>query len=101
MEQSKTFGVILEDLMKTNRISARFLAQQIKLSPKTVAEWVGSGGRIPRNPQHIKSIAKFFGVTVHQLLYGEDENIKNTEAFPLDGVFEIKLTRVNQKVGCL
>lgn len=67
------FGTILERLLKERRITQKELSKAVSVSAKTVSEWVGKGGRIPRSPKQLKLLANFFGVSVHYLLFGEDD----------------------------
>lgn len=67
------FGATLERLLKERRITQKELSKAIGVSPKSLSEWVGKGGRIPRSPNQLKALANFFGVSVHYLLFGEDD----------------------------
>lgn len=66
------FGKILEKLLLENDISQVELARKLKLSPKTVNEWIGANAREPRS-KALKALAEFFDVSVHFLLFGEED----------------------------
>jgi hypothetical protein len=70
----KPFGVNLEDLLGVKCIAIPTFARSIGVNPKTVYEWIGPGGRMPREAMHIKRAAELLQVSVHRLLYGEEES---------------------------
>jgi transcriptional regulator with XRE-family HTH domain len=97
-----TFGEILESLMKKRKLTIRALAAQLDISPKTVQEWIGKGGRMPRNPDIIKRLAKSFDISVHYLLFGEEDEIGSLkdifESSEIHtGLYEITIKKVNKK----
>lgn len=99
--KTKSFGEILEDLMDQKNLSIAKLAKELSVSPKTVQEWVGKGGRIPRNPESLKKLASYFDISVHYLLFGEDdpknliENfLEKTEIH--SGLYEITIKKVSR-----
>jgi len=101
---SKSFGEQLKLLMEQRNLSAAKLAKAIGCSPKTVLEWVDRGGRMPRDPAHIRALCDYFQVSTHQLLFGEDDPRSSIGAF-LDkteihsGTYELTIKRVNIKGG--
>ena len=84
----KSFGENLQELMDHHRISVRELAKELEVSPRTVQEWVGSGGRTPRDLVAVRRLAARFGCTIHFLLYGEEEP-KIAQGILLEGPVEI------------
>lgn len=97
-----SFGEILEELMASKRVSISMLAKELAVPAKTIQEWVGTGGRIPRNLDSIKKLSEYFDVSVHYLLFGEEDarNIINdilekTEIHT--GMYEITIKKVKQK----
>lgn len=101
---SKEFGVILEDLIKSRNLSVRQFSKDIGLKPSTVNEWIGKNGRFPSSPDIIKKLARYFEITVHELLYGEPEEsssldkiLNKEEVF--SGVYEITLKKVSVSNG--
>lgn len=97
-----SFGEILERLMKQSKISVRTLATDLETSPKTVQEWIGKGGRMPRNPDALKKIAKHFDVSIHFLLFGEEDELNTIkdifESSEIhSGLYEITIKKVNKK----
>lgn len=98
----KSFGENLKLLMQQKNLSASRMAKDIGVSAKTILEWTGKGGRMPRDPNHIKSLCDYFQVSTHQLLFGEDDPRSSIEAI-LDktevhtGTYELTIKRVNIK----
>jgi transcriptional regulator with XRE-family HTH domain len=88
--------------MKQKRVSARALAKDLGLSAKTVQEWVGPGGRMPRNATHLRALSEYFDTSVHYLLFGEDDP-KSALGAILDkteihtGLYEITIKKVKGK----
>jgi transcriptional regulator with XRE-family HTH domain len=88
--------------MKDRGLSGRELAKQTGLPYKSLAEWIGQGSRFPRDPAALKKLADFFGVSIHHLLYGEEDPqsilaqlIERTEIHT--GMYEITVKRVKVK----
>ena len=101
MANKNEFGERLERLCKERGIAVNELARRISVSSKTVHEWVGTSGRLPRNPEHIKALSKFFNVSLDFLLFGEENQINleslisKTELHT--GLYEISIRRVSKK----
>jgi len=99
----KTFGEILETLMKEERVSIRQLSSELNVSSKSVQEWVGANGRMPRNPEVLKKIASYFKCSVHFLLFGEEDS-NNPINMILDkteihsGLYEISIRKVKTTI---
>jgi transcriptional regulator with XRE-family HTH domain len=98
----KTFGENLQDLMKKQRLSVQDLARDLGVPDKTVREWVGSGGRTPRNLESIKKLADYFKISTHFILFGEEDPkssissiLEKTELH--SGLYEITIKKVNPK----
>lgn len=100
----KSFGENLKLLMQQKNLSASRLAKDIGVSAKTILEWTGKGGRMPRDPNHISALCDYFQVSTHQLLFGEEDPrnsinsiLERTELHT--GVYELVIKRVNIKGG--
>jgi len=101
---NKTFGENLKLLMQQKNLSASRLAKEIGVSPKTVLEWIGKGGRMPRSAEHILALAKYLSISTHQLLFGEEdphsilnEILDKTEIHT--GTYELTIKKVRIKGG--
>jgi len=98
----KSFGLVLESLMRERNLSVRALAKELKLPHKTVAEWIGASGRVPRHPESLKKLAEYFGVSIHYLLFGEQDPhnfisdvLDKTELH--SGLYEITIKKVKTR----
>lgn len=98
----RNFGDILHGLMKRDRISGRSLAKEIDIPYKTLQEWLGPGARMPRDPDVLKKVSDFFNVSIHYLLFGEEDQrsiigeiLDKTEIH--SGLYEITVKRVNSR----
>jgi transcriptional regulator with XRE-family HTH domain len=99
MSKNISFGENLENLMADKNVSISKLAKDIDVSAKTVQEWVGKTGRVPRNLDSIKKLSEYFDVSVHFLLFGEEDNrniindiLEKTEIHT--GLYEITIKKV-------
>ena len=99
---SKSFGENLEALMKEKRFSVSALAKELELPSKTVHEWVGKGGRMPRNPDVLKRLSEVFGTSVHHILFGVEDPksglgvlLESSEIHT--GLYEITIKKVNSR----
>ncbi|MCX6111907.1 MAG: helix-turn-helix transcriptional regulator [Proteobacteria bacterium] len=97
---NRTFGEILEMLLEKNHLSVRKFSTEIKVSPKTVGEWIGKNGRFPNSPSIIKRIADYFNISVHELLYDEidptsiiDSFLNKTEIY--SGYYKLTIEKVD------
>jgi transcriptional regulator with XRE-family HTH domain len=102
MASKSSFGENLEKLMKERRFSVAALAKHLGVPAKTVHEWVGKGGRMPRDPEALKKIAEQLDVSIYFLLYGVEDPksafaqiLEKTEIHT--GLYEITIKKVNSK----
>lgn len=100
--EENDFGITLEKLLKERKMTIGQLAKEIGVSPTTLKEYVGKGGRFPSKPQVLKKIAQVFGLSIHELLFGEPDpmailpqGLDKTDFF--NGTFEVSIKRVNLK----
>ena len=70
---AEEFGVSLASILKERGITSKQLADALEISYKTVREWIGPHGRMPRNPDSIRKLTQFLGVSTHRLLFGEED----------------------------
>lgn len=96
---TKTFGEVLKQLMSERNLSVSHLAKAINCPPKTVQEWLGPHGRIPRDLDVLKRLAQFFNCSTHSLLFGEEDPrgilgdiLEKTEIHT--GLYEITIKKV-------
>lgn len=96
MEFAKTLKTILRQKAKTTGD----LAREINVSPKTIQDWLT--GRTPRDLDAVRRCAEYLGVSVHFLLYGENDGhnlieqvLEKTELHT--GLYEITIKKVSSK----
>ena len=99
---AKNFNENLKELMRSKGLSARKLAEELKLSQRTLSDWLKNEDRIPRSAKTLREIAKYFGVTESYLLYGEDPFTPVLEAMMqktkiFTGTFEITVQKIDIK----
>ena len=75
-------------------------AKAIDCSPKTVSEWI-IGKRNPRDLAAVKRCASVFNVSLHYLLFGEEDPINLVynlvDSIELHtGVYELSVRKVNR-----
>lgn len=97
-----SFGENLERLMKERRYTVASLAKELGTPSKTVHEWIGKGGRMPRNPEVLRQLSEVLNVSLYCLLYGEEDPrsalsqiLEKTEVHT--GLYEITIKKVNPK----
>lgn len=102
MQGKKSFGQNIEELMTQKRYTVSTLAKELKVPAKTVHEWVGKNGRMPRNPDVIRKLSEILSVSLHFLMFGEEDPrnplnqfLEKTEIHT--GLYEITIKKVNPK----
>ncbi|MBY0315656.1 MAG: helix-turn-helix domain-containing protein [Bdellovibrionales bacterium] len=89
-------GKVLSALMGKQRYSLKALSKATGVPASTLGEWVNN--RTPKNPVHTQKVAQHLGVSMHFLLFGEEDRQEPitkimTEDF-FKGTFEISIKRV-------
>ena len=98
MTNDLKINFILKKLMKVNGETLVSLAKATGVPKSTISEWLGN--RTP-NPVQAVKIANHLGVSLHYLLFGEDDaqepfqKIMKEDFFK--GTFEISVKRVKVK----
>ncbi|MEN0059634.1 MAG: helix-turn-helix transcriptional regulator [Bdellovibrio sp.] len=100
---SKSFGEVLKQLMSERNLSVSQLAKAINCPSKTVQEWLGPHGRVPRDLEVLKRLAQHFNCSTHSLLFGEEDPrgilgdiLEKTEIHT--GLYEITIKKVKTGV---
>lgn len=95
-----SFAKNLKLLIRQKGLTTAQLAKGISTSPKTISDWLT--GRTPRDLVAVAKCAEYFGVSVHFLLYGEEDPksaigqiLEATEIHT--GLYEISIKKVNKK----
>lgn len=94
------FDKTLKRLIRQRGTTTGELAKKIKVPAKTISDWLT--GRTPRDLDAVKRCADVLGVSVHFLLYGEDDRrniideiLEKTEVHT--GLYEISIRKVSKR----
>ncbi|MGZ3785118.1 MAG: helix-turn-helix domain-containing protein [Bdellovibrio sp.] len=88
-------GTVLKKLMKEERHTLTSISKATGVPKSTISEWMNN--RAP-NPIHAAKVAKHLGVSLHYLLFSEEDaeeplhKLLKEDVF--NGVFEINIKRV-------
>jgi transcriptional regulator with XRE-family HTH domain len=91
-------ATILNGLMKKKGIRIAELSKATGVPRTTLNEW--SSNRSPKNPMQLRAVANYLGVSIHFLLFGEEDQqepiqkIMKEEFF--NGTFEVNIRRIRQ-----
>lgn len=89
-------GKVLTSLLKEKGLTLASVSKSTGVPRTTLAEW--SSNRPPKNPIQVKAVADFFGITIHYLLFGEEDKQEPLQKiFKEDffsGTFEINIKRI-------
>lgn len=94
------FAITLKLVMRQKGVKIAELSRAIDVPVKTVGDWLG--GAIPRDLDGVRRAALYFSVTVHYLLFGE-EDVRNPVAEFLErtevhtGLYEISIRKVTPR----
>jgi transcriptional regulator with XRE-family HTH domain len=90
----------LKKLIRQRGTTTSALAKEIDVPAKTISDWLS--GRSPRDLDGVKRCAEALGVSVHYLLYGEedqrnilDQILEKTEVHT--GMYEVTIRKVTSK----
>ncbi len=86
-------------MITDKRYSIKEVAKATGVPNSTLSEWLNN--RTPKNPEQVRSVAKFLGVSLHFLLFGEEDSEeplhKLLKEDVFNGTFEINIKRVKIK----
>lgn len=89
----------LKLLLSEKNLSIRELAKRSGVPNSTLQEW--SSNRSPKNPVQVQKVAQVLGVSLHYLLFGEEDKseplTKLLKEDVFSGTFEINIRRVREK----
>lgn len=89
-------GQNLKALLEKHNLSLRELSKRTGVPNSTLQEWTIN--RSPKNPLQVQCVAKELGVSMHYLLFGEEDQhepiakLLSNDVF--SGTFEINIKRV-------
>lgn len=87
-------------LLKENDLTAAQLARKSGISKQTLSNWLS--GESPRKLEDVHKVAKFFSVSLEELLFAEHPPVKNGGSNFLDivngqemkGIFEVSIKKI-------
>lgn len=89
----------MKQLLAEKNLSLRELSKLTAVPYSTLQEW--SSNRSPKNPVQIQKVASVLGVSMHYLLFGEEDRseplTKLLKQDVFSGTFEINIRRIIQK----
>jgi transcriptional regulator with XRE-family HTH domain len=98
MQRTICLGSVLKSLLKKRRVSLTTVSRETGISYSTLHTWLGN--RHPKDVVKVKKLADYFGVTLHELLFGEPDgrapsqiNLSLPSADLLIGTFEVTVRR--------
>jgi transcriptional regulator with XRE-family HTH domain len=94
------FAIVLKKLIRQRGLTTAELAHAVSISPKTISDWLA--GSVPRDLNSVRACARYFHVSLHFILFGEEENlnglpkeiVEKAELQP--GRYEIIVRRVSE-----
>jgi transcriptional regulator with XRE-family HTH domain len=89
----------LKLLLKERGMSLRELSKRSGVPVSTLSEW--SSNREPKSPTQTRKVAEALGVSMHYLIFGEDDSQEPLQKLLkedlFNGTFEISVKRVRIK----
>lgn len=96
-----TFGKNLEKLLSDFDMSITTLAKKTGISKSTLQGYVGPAGNFPSNPMVFKALSEVFGLSIHELIFGEPDPYSevNTDrnTIYLKGEYKIYLEKITEE----
>jgi len=93
---STQIGKVFSSIVKERRLTLKEISQETGVPATTLAEW--QVNRTPKNPNQVRAVAKFLGVSLHFLLFGEEDQEEPIQKILKEdfftGTFEITVKRV-------
>ena len=98
---STQIGKVFSQIVKERRLTLKEISKATGVAATTLAEW--QAGRTPKNPVQVQAVAKFLNVSLHFLLFGEEDHQEPISKIIREdffqGVFEISIKRVKHEKG--
>lgn len=89
----------MKQLLKERGITLRELSKRSGVPVSTLSEW--SSNREPKSPTQTRKVAQALGVSMHYLLFGEDDSQEPLQKLLKEdlfqGTFEITVKKVRMK----
>lgn len=92
-------GPVLRKIIADQRFTLKEISRSSGVPASTIAEWTNN--RAPKNPIQVQKVAAFLGVSLHFLLFGEEDREEPIQKLfkedVFSGTFEISIKRVRTK----
>lgn len=89
-------GSTLKTLLKVRRMTLKEVSKATGVPSSTLSEWLNN--RSPKNPEQIRKVAQYMNVSLHYLLFGEEDSQEPIQKILKEdffqGTFEISIKRV-------
>lgn len=89
-------GSTLKTLLKMRRMTLKEVSKATGVPSSTLSEWLNN--RSPKNPEQTRKVAQYLGVSLHYLLFGEEDSQEPIQKILKEdifqGTFEISIKRV-------
>ena len=93
-------GSVLKEIIKEKRLSLKKISQDTEIPYSTLYTWFEN--RQPKDILKVQRLADYFGISLHYLLFAEEEknipygseNLKGFDSEVLRGVFEVVIKKI-------
>ncbi len=89
-------GKVLKSIIDERRLTLKEISKATGVPSSTLGEWLAN--RTPKNPVQVLKVADFLGITLHYLLFGQEDReepiAKIVREDFFQGTFEITVKRV-------
>jgi transcriptional regulator with XRE-family HTH domain len=93
---STQIGKVFSEIIKERRLTLKEISAATGVPATTLAEW--QANRTPRNPSQVRAVSKYLGISMHYLLFGEEDGEEPVQKIlkenMFQGTFEITVRRV-------
>lgn len=93
---STQIGKVFTEIIKKRRLTLKEISKATGVPATTLSEW--QSNRTPKNPSQVREVAKFLGVSLHYLLFGEEDGFEPIQKILKEdifqGTFEITVKRL-------
>lgn len=92
-------GKVFSEILSNRRLTVKEVSDATKVPASTLAEW--KANRTPKNPTQVRRVAEYLGVSLHYLIFGEEDREEPLSKIVREdffqGTFEITIKRVREK----
>lgn len=93
---STQIGKVFSQIVKDRRLTLKEIAKGSGVPATTLSEW--QANRTPKNPAQVRAVATYLGISMHYLLFGEEDGQEFVQKILREdifhGTFEITVKRL-------